>query len=126
MKYKILKETPYVADGAIIDTDNWDIFIYNDRFDIYHKWKYASETYDWLNWHIKNHPEDFEEVKEPSKPRWKVGDKVVKVYKNFSPDYLSIYRVALSNDWDNWLYNNDDIEADLRDPTSEELFLYFS
>jgi hypothetical protein len=39
-----------------------------------------------------------EEVKEPSKPRWKVGDKVVRVFKIFSPDYLSINRVALSND----------------------------
>ena len=127
MKYKLLKETPWVADGSIIEVDDFDkhIFITNDRFEEYREGKdYSSETYDWMNWHIQNHPEDFEEVKETPNPRWKVGDKVVRYYENLSDDYLFIYRVTL-NSSNIWIYNADQAEKYLRDPTPEELSTYF-
>lgn len=126
MKYKLLKETPWVSDGAIIEVEhfNKDVFITNDRFEQYRDGKdYSSETYDWMSWLIKNHPEDFEEVKETPKPRWKVGDNVVRHYKYLNPDYLYIYRVTL-NSSNVWIYN-DEPESMLRDPTPEELSTYF-
>lgn len=127
MKYKLLKQTPWVADGAIIEVEHFikDVFITNDRFEQYRDGNdYSSETYDWMSWLIKNHPEDFEEVKETPKPRWKVGDKVVREYEHFSPDYLYIYRVTL-NSSNVWIYNEEFTEKDLRDPTPEELSTYF-
>lgn len=65
-----------------------------------------------------------EEVKETPKPRWKVGDKVVREYQTYSPDYLFIYRITL-NSSNVWIYNEELTEKDLRDPTLEEQFTYF-
>lgn len=64
-----------------------------------------------------------EEVKETPKPRWKVGDYVVKEYSNLTPEYIKIAQVWLWNSKEylyNWNY-----EEKLRDPTPEELSLYF-
>lgn len=131
MKYKLLKGTPWIADGAIIEVDDIDVdkdvTITNDSFEQYRVSKdYSSETYDWLNWLIQNHPEDFEEVKETLKPRWKAGDKVVRLYSGYSPDYLYLNRITLHSSEKSWIYNDDLEEEDLRDPTPEELALYFS
>lgn len=130
MKYKLLKETPWVADGAIIEVDDTDVdkdvTITNDSFELYRDGKdYSSETYDWMRWHIQNHPEDFEEVKEALNPRWKVGDKIVRLYSDYSPDYLYLYRVTLHSSEKSWIYNDGLEEEDLREPTPDELSLYF-
>lgn len=102
MKYKLLKETPWVAKDAIIeldrdsDSDPFNIFstISNDKFKVYLNGKdYSSDTYAWITWLICNHPEDFEEVIETPKPRWKVGDYVVKEYSNLTPEYIKIAQV---------------------------------
>lgn len=70
-----------------------------------------------------------EEVKETPKPRWKVGDKIVREYhENIPPDYLQIFSVGKYGiNWISWVYNNDvDYkEESLRDPTPEELSTYF-
>ena len=65
-----------------------------------------------------------EEVKETPKPRWKVGDNVVRHYNYLSPDYLCLYRVTL-NSSNVWIYNEELTESMLRDPTPEELSTYF-
>lgn len=64
------------------------------------------------------------EVKETPKPRWKVGDYVVREYDYLSPDYLFLYRVTL-NSSNVWIYNEELTESMLRDPTPEELSTYF-
>lgn len=66
-----------------------------------------------------------EEVKEHSRPRWKVGDKAIRTYLGYSDDYIQIYRVTLHSSEKYWIYNDDVKEDQLRDPTPEELSLYF-
>jgi hypothetical protein len=78
MKYKLLKETPWIADGSIIEVDDSNIFIEGDRYEVYRGGRdYSSETYDWISWLIENHKEDFEEVKETPKPKW--NGKIIKL-----------------------------------------------
>jgi hypothetical protein len=78
MKYKLLKETPWIADGSIIEVDDGNIFIEGDRYEVYRGGRdYSSETYDWISWLIENHKEDFEEVKETPKPKW--NGKIIKL-----------------------------------------------
>ena len=106
MKYKVLKETPWVANGAIIEVDDNDIdkdvTITNDSFEQYRDGKdYSSETYDWMRWHIQNHPEDFEEVKETLKPRWKVGDKVINMNNDTCTEIFSVSKSSNPR-----IYNN--------------------
>lgn len=73
MKYKLLKGTPWIAVDSIIVVNDDDTYISNDKHEQYRDGKdYSSETYDWLNWLIQNHPEDFEEVKETSKPKFTI------------------------------------------------------
>lgn len=121
MKYKLLKDTPWIAGGSTIEFKNGDTHITNDRFERYRRGKdYASETYDWISWLLVEHKEDFEEVKETPKPRWNVGDYVVNkdplVYRKISTIFFTDTQYFMYD-----LYK----EEELRDPTPEELSTYF-
>jgi len=59
-----------------------------------------------------------QEVKETTKPRWKVGDYVVTRVN----EYIKISKVRLYN---NEYFYDDCSEAAFRDPTPEELKVYF-
>lgn len=123
MKYKLLKDTPWIANGSIIELVDGDMSIDNDRFVVYNNWKYSSETYDWITWLTENHKEDFEEIKETPKPRWKVGDNVVIEIAWWDTRYGKIEWIMWVNykscGWENWM------EDKFRDPTQEELDTYF-
>ena len=122
MKYKLLKTTPWIAENAIIEINDGDISIENDRFIEHHKWEYASETYEWIDFMIRNHPEDFEKIEETTKPKWKVGDYVVFEWSYWAKKYIKLFEVQKSSEFE---YNRCFSESDLRDPTEEELSLYF-
>jgi len=124
MKYKLLKETPWVADGSVIEIVDRDVFITNDKFVARDKWEYTAETFDWINWIVENHPEDFEEVKETPKPRWKVGGKVVQTNCSSYLQYWTVEKVYFDEEGQTYYYNSLR-DYWLRDPTPEELDTYF-
>lgn len=126
MKYKLLKETPWIAIDSIIDVIDNDTYITNDKYEQYRNGKdYSSETYDWLTWMIENHPEDFEEVKETQKPKFTIWQYVVCEYADGTKKYLQIHEIAWG--WEaGYMYNRYFIDTNLRNPTPEELSIYFS
>lgn len=125
MKYKLLKYIEKEVDtGDDFPSESrraleiWDTF----QADV---WFYHTDT--WLNIPILDLIEQgfIEEVKETLKPKWKVGDKVVKMYEIYSSDYILINRITLHSSGSHWVYNDDDRENQLRDPTPKELSTYF-
>jgi hypothetical protein len=64
-----------------------------------------------------------EEVKETIKPKWKVGDYVVHNHFIWGIQYMKIFSVT--QDLGLFYINNSFKESELRDPTREELSIYF-
>jgi hypothetical protein len=46
-----------------------------------------------------------EEVKETLKPKWKVGDRVVRVYRGETPDYTVVFEISISSSGTYWFCN---------------------
>ena len=115
---------PGIQLGSVYYTDNpqeWLPFtvITNNEITVNHFFRHHRSEY-------------FEEVKETTKPRWKVGDPVVKLpWKPVKyPNEITYMRIqGIENGtlhtqtWEfsyDWLY-----ESSYRDPTPEELYTYF-
>lgn len=70
MKYKLLKDISSFSAGTILLSDNDSRIPFDSH-----------PGSDLVNHLFRNHKEEyFEEVKETSEPRWKVGDKAVYTY----------------------------------------------
>ena len=74
---------------------------------------------------FKKFPEYFQEVKEEEiiRPNYKVGDYCV-YEKNFDKKYIKINKIEFNANWD-YLYNWAYTYTFLREPTKQELKLYF-
>lgn len=114
MKYKILKEIRQFPEFRNLQP--WEIF---ENFTSAHIGKVDVPV------SILIEQGFIEEVKEPINPRWKVGDYVVNTCTN---SFIKIFSVSESNN--PRIYNESGnyyyiTESDLRDPTPEELSVYF-
>ncbi len=93
----------------------------------YESWQIYETVWNFIKSNIDTHvfwsrfPEYFQEVVDKSletKPRWKVGDYVVREYKEFSPDYCIVYKLS---DW----YINGEDEKSFRRPTNDEAEMFY-
>lgn len=107
MKVKCIKDTIGFKKGEIYETV-WNFI--------------KSDVDNHVFW--SKFPEYFQEKPSQALPRWKVGDYVVTQSYDSPPDYIKIYSVWLDMEWKKWYYN-DIWWDDLRDPTDEELKIYF-
>lgn len=109
MKVKCIKDTIGFKKWEVYETENGCLI---------------SADMDLHFW--KKYTEYFQEQEEEEKvlPRWKVGDYVVQGYNWLQPpDYIKITKVWMDSYW--CFHYNDEEEEEFRNPTQEELKLYF-
>lgn len=90
-------------------------------------WVYKTKDDDYVLFDFKEYPSFFEEVKETPKPKYRVGDyavdcekRFVKIFSVSKNDDPRMYNEVYTGQWYFWI-----LERDLRDPTEEELSIYF-
>lgn len=116
MVYRVLKNIYTLQAGDLLsreDSDNWFPFEVNLNLAVIvnHLWNNHREEY-------------FEEVIETTKPRWKIGDKIVQLNCESYLQYCTVQSVSLDESSGEYWYNSLRSKW-LRDPTPEELTTYF-
>lgn len=96
------------------------------------KWEIFNTETEWIcsnDWTMYSHkwqefPDYFQEVKEEEEnlPKWKVGQYIIRHYNNWEIEARILRDLCFV--WGRWEYNWMP-EAYYRDPTPEELSLYF-